>query len=757
MFEVLRRIVQEVNDAPDLQAALELTVQRVRSAMQVDAATVYFREPEQDELLLMAADGVPRKAIGKVRVPVGHGLVGLVAERAEPVNLEDAPSHPRYQGTWDTGEKVFRSFLGVPLIQHRQVLGVLVVRNRARRRFEESEVTFLVTLAAQLAGAISHAEASGGVAHLVKEVGDTEFILRGVPGSPGLAIGTARVVYPAAKLEAVPDHPVSGVEIEEQERLFREAVAGVQQELRGFQLRMEKVLPEEDLALFEAFSLMLSSDTLIDGTLARIRAGNWAPAALRDTIAEHVRMFENMDDPYLRERAADVRDLGRRILVRLQAQQQETLEVDGPTILVGEELSAAQLAEIPTGHLVGVVSATGSSASHVAILAHALGIPAVMGVADLPAPRLDRQPLVVDGYRGRVYVKPSPVLMGEFRRLVREEDELKAGLAELAELPAETEDGVRIPLQVNTGLLADITPSLRSGAEGVGLYRTEIPFLIREGFPGEDEQYRVYRQVLEAFAPRPVTIRTLDVGGDKPLPYFPIEEDNPFLGWRGIRLTLDHPEIFLLQLRAILRADLGLGNLRLMLPMISDVGEVDDAIALLHKAADELREEGYDVRLPPVGVMIEVPAAVYQMAALARRVDFFSIGTNDLTQYLLAVDRNNPQVADLYNALHPAVLRVVAEIIRRAHECDRPVGVCGEMAGDPGAALVLLGLGIDSLSMSVGSLPRVKWAIRSFDSRSARCVAEAVLGEERAAGVRARLEAALDEAGLGGLIRAGKT
>jgi phosphotransferase system enzyme I (PtsP) len=288
------------------------------------------------------------------------------------------------------------------------------------------------------------------------------------------------------------------------------------------------------------------------------------------------------------------------------------------------------------------------------------------------------------------------------------------------------------------------------------LYRTEVPFLIRDRFPGEEEQRRTYRQVLEAFAPAPVTVRTLDIGGDKMLPYFPIEEDNPFLGWRGIRISLDHPEIFLAQVRAVLRADVGLNNLQLLLPMISNVAEIDSALGLIKRAHQELQDEGEAVEFPRIGVMIEVPSTVYQVPAMAQRVDFFSIGTNDLTQYLLAVDRNNTQVAQLYDTLHPAVLRAIRHVVREAHAAQRPVSVCGEMAGDPAAALLLLGMGIDSLSMSAASLLRVKWVVRTFTQVQMRALLEEADALEDGAAVRALLNRSLEDAGLGGLVRAGR-
>ncbi len=755
MLDTLRRIILEVNAAPDLNQALSIIVQRVKKAIEVDVASVYLSDFQLEQHILMDSDGYNQGSVGRVRLAFGQGLISVVSERAEPLNLEDGSAHPRYLRITETGESNYHGFLGVPIIQHKKVLGVIVLRQRAQRKFAEHEETFLVTLAAQLAGAIIHAEASGGFSRLIRDDSGAAFTLKGLPGAPGVAIGQALVVYPPANLEAIPDRKVIDADVEEMN--FRAAIIDVQREVRAMSRQMADTLPPEELVLFDALALMVGSDDLVEGVVGRIHAGNWAPGALRDTIEELLRAFEGMEDPYLRERATDIRDLGLRILMRVQAlSPTQKFSGDGRVILVGSDIAASHLAEIPPAQLAGVVSARGSSSSHVAILAHALGIPAVMGVADLPVSRLESQRLVIDGYRGQIFVRPTPGAVIEFQRLEREEEQLRAGLQELASLPAETPDGVCMPLYANTGLLADISPSMRSGAEGIGLYRTEVPFLVRDRFPGEDEQKHIYRQVLQGFSPRPVIVRTLDIGGDKVLPYFPVQEDNPFLGWRGIRITLDHPEIFLTQLRAILRASIGLYNLRLMLPMISDVSEVDESLVLIRRAHRELIEDGMPVTMPPVGVMIEVPSAVYQIDALAQRVEFFSVGTNDLTQYLLAVDRNNARVAELYQTLHPAVVRALAQIVEGAHRHGKPVGVCGELAGDPAAAIVLLGLGVDSLSMSVGSLPRVKWVLRSITQVCARALTEQVLQMEKEGEIRALLNNALEEVGLGGLVRAGR-
>jgi phosphotransferase system enzyme I (PtsP) len=753
MLDILRRIIQEVNSAPDLDQALNIIVQRVRESVGVDVASVYLKDMEHEQYVLSATEGLRKNAVGRVRFGLAEGLVGMVSEREEPVNIEDAPSHPRYRFASETGENPYHAFLGVPIIQYGTVLGVLVVRQREHRRFAEQEEAFLVTLAAQLAGAITHAGASGDIAHALQASARVSAVLNGLPGAPGIASGQALVVYPPANLEAIPDRAVTDTDAEIES--FRAAVNAVQDDMRDYANRMSSILPAEELALFDALLMMLGGDSLMGETIERIRAGNWAAGALRETIGQHVRVFESMEDSYMRERASDIRDLGRRILTRIQSDVPGKKEFFPQTILVGEEISVGQLAEIPVENLAAIVSASGSSSSHVAILAHAMGVPAVMGVADMPVGRLDGQMIIADGYRGDVFINPSELVRREYLRLQTEETELTEVLKNVSGQPSVTPDGVNIPLYLNIGLLSSVENEVHDNGDGVGLYRTEIPFLMQDRFPGEELQLRIYRKALEAFSPRPVSLRTLDVGGDKSLSYFPVIEDNPFLGWRGIRISLDHPEIFLTQIRAMLRASVGLNNLTILLPMISTVTELDHALLLITQALGELLEEGEPVVRPPVGIMIEVPSAVYQVSAMAKRVDFFSIGTNDLTQYLLAVDRNNARVAGLYQTLHPAVLGAIKQVIDQAHVLGKPVSVCGEMAGDPAAVLALMGLGVNSLSMSASNLPRVKWVIRSFTQDEARDLLQQAWLLEEPRAIREMYNSVLEQGGLGGLIRPG--
>ena len=721
MLGTLRKIVQEVNAAKDLKAALGIIVLRVREAMGSQVCSVYLLDPELDRFVLMATEGLNKKAIGKVSMAHNEGLVGLVGSREEPLNLEHASEHPRYRYFAETGEERYASFLGAPIIHHRRVMGVLVIQQKERRQFDEGEEAFLVTMSAQLAGVIAHAEATGSIRGLGRQgkgIQETRFI--GIPGAPGAAVGTAVVVLPPADLEVVPDKSIEKHEIKGELALFESALESVRSDMRALSERLASQLRREERALFDVYLMMLD-DSALGGEVTRlIRTGQWAQGALRQVVSDHVMRFEMMDDAYLSERASDVKDIGRRLLGYLQAARKQTLTYPEKTILVSEELSPSMLAEVPEGRLAGMVSVLGSSNSHVAILARAMGIPTVMGAVDLPYSKVDGIEMIIDGTRGEIITNPAKVLREQYLQLVEQERQLSAGLDVLRELPCETIDGHRIPLWVNTGLLADVVRAQERGAEGVGLYRTEVPFMIKERFPSEKEQMAIYREQLEAFHPLPVTMRTLDIGGDKSLPYFPIKEENPFLGWRGIRVTLDHPEIFLLQTRAMLKASAGLNNLRILLPMISGIRELEESLHLIHRAWGEVRDEGLDIEMPPIGVMIEVPAAVYLTRELASQVDFISVGSNDLTQYLLAVDRNNPRVADLYDYLHPAVLEALQRVVNEAHEEGKPVSICGEMAGDPAAAVLLLAMGFDSLSMNATNLPRVKWLLRQISMQTAR-------------------------------------
>ena len=763
MLKILKRIVQDVTTSQHLTEALATLVRCVRTAIYAEAVSVYLIDNKQSEYVLIATDGLNKDAESTVRMSLDRGLIGLVGRREEPINIDNAAAHPDYYYNPLLNEDHLNAFLGVPIIQHRKLYGVLTAQQTTKRCFDDAEEAFLITLAAQLGGMIAHAEATGELAQLTEPhfVGShkqeiSQISLNGIGSVPGVAIGSAVVVYPPADIDAVPRHIIEDVEAEI--AIFYDALQVTRDNMHRLSRRMKSSVSDEEHALFDVYLRILDQESLGAEVAHDIRTEQLgAQAALASVIKRHVQQFENMNDEYLRERASDFRDIGRRVLAELQSSQHEEIDYPRRTILVGEEITAAALAEVPEGQLAGVVSARGSNSSHVAILARAMGVPTIMGVRGLKVEQLSRRAMIVDGYYGHVFISPSKTLLAEYKQLIQKEDELNQSLVSLRDKPAETTDEHRVSLQVNTGLAMDSGMSMSVGAEGVGLYRSEVPFMSRDRFPSEDEQYIIYKQTLKAFAPRSVTMRTLDIGGDKILPYFPIKEDNPYLGWRGIRVTLDHPDVFLLQVRAMMRANEELNNLRIMLPMVTNLSEVDEAVYLINQAYSELLEEGCVIEKPALGVMIEVPAAACQARELAKRVDFLSVGTNDLTQYLLAVDRNNSRVAGLYDSLHPAMLRTLMRIIEGGHSVGVKVGICGEMASDPLAVILLLAMGFDTLSMNSSSLPRVKWVIRNFSLAFARKILADVLELEHPAEIRLYLQRSLEEQGLGDLIRAGKS
>lgn len=746
----LTQVVREVDSAADLDSALRLLVRRTRALMGADVCTVYVTDQAGRRHVVAATDGLSSRVVGNLQFGFGKGLIGRVAEGRQPVNLDRVPPDLDQDFLAQTGASPYQGFLGVPIIHKARVQGVLLIRQRKARRFDDADEAFLTTLAAQLGGAIACARASGEWCPVCRPEDSLPHQIDGLAGAPGLAMGLGLTVIDVGEIDRIPIRTVEDADGEEAR--LTAAIAAVRAEMAALGSDLGGSLTEADRLLFDAYAMLLDSPEILESAASLVRQGNWAPSALSRTIETHAARFDAMEDPYLKERGADLRALGGRVLARLLGESGTPAVGPEPTILVGQRLSAIDIAQTRTGNLVGIVSGDGSSLSHVAILARGLGIPAVMGVSDLPLERLDGQDLVVDGAAGRVHLRLNAAMRRAFETAIENQRSLTEALESIRALPAVTLDGVEIPLLVNAGLSADLEPAAAAGSSGIGLFRSEVPFMLYDRFPSELEQLSLYREALEAMAPLPVTLRTLDAGGDKELPYLPDDGANPALGWRGIRFSLDHPEIFLTQLRAALRADIGLGNLRLLLPMISDLDELERALDLLEQAMCQLSNEDVAIARPPVGVMIEVPAAVYQAEQLARRVDFLSVGTNDLVQYLLATDRNNPRVSMRLGPVHPALLRALQQVVDGAHRAAKKVTVCGEIAGDPAIALLLLGMGFDGLSMSRASLPGVKWAVRGTTLSHMRSLAAQARRCEHPDALRQLLEAGLADIGLERLL-----
>jgi phosphotransferase system enzyme I (PtsP) len=761
MLTTLKRIVQEVNQIPVFDDALSCLAIRLIEALKVDSCSIYLADYEQQHFMLVATEGLAKTAVGQVSIGFSEGLVGLIGQREEPLNISDAQRHPRFKHYPEVKEDNYHAFLGAPIIHQRKVLGVLTLQQQHKRRFSEDEEAFLVTLAMQLAVEIANAKARGSINLLQENIPkDWQKSLKGVPGSSGLASG---VGYLQNMLVSIRNHvPKRSENKQAQVQNYRQAVKQTQADMAVLSERIQGEVPDDVRAIFQLYYHLLDANSLGRGVEKEIKSGWDAPTSLKMVVENYIRQFQAMNDPYMRERAVDVEDMGNRVLANiLGGGSKKTVKREPPkrSILIADEVTAVMLAEFPSEKLMGIVSIRGSNNSHAAIMARAMGVPAVMGLSNIPIALLNEKEILLDGYTGDVIVSPNAIIRHEFDQLVLEEQLLSERIHSEDTLPAITIDNCEIRLFTNAGLSLEAEKNDNPNSDGVGLFRTEIPFMMRERFPTEHEQVELYRALLEAEPNKPFTMRTLDVGGDKPLPYFPISEENPFLGWRGIRLTLDHPEIFLVQIRAMLRASIGLENLSIMLPMITSVSEVSEAKRLIrqafHEVEEEAQEHGESLIMPKIGVMLEVPAVLYQLPQLSKIVDFFSVGSNDLTQYLLAVDRNNPRVAELYDSYHPAVLSALHTIAKHSELLQVPVTVCGELAGEPGGVVLLLAMGYRKLSMNNHNLLKVKWIVRNIHRSSAEQLLAKVLTLDNPQDVRAEINMYLESAGLGGLVRAG--
>ena len=716
LISTLRHLVQEAAIASTPQKRVQGIVARVKSTMGVAVCSLYLADKD-GVLTLVATEGLNPASVGKVRLPIGEGLVGRIAQTQHPLNLESASEDPHFRYFPETGEESFQAFLGAPVVHGGCLVGVLVVEQQARRKFSEEEESFLATVAAHLGAANpTEFQLDGDAAGPAGQEPQTTRRLQGLRAAPGVGIGRIFLLSDGADLMSVPDRKGRGEEIERQQ--FRDAVAATLADLATGQRKVADRVSDELADVFSAYQLILQGDKFSAAVEREISAGQTAAAALRTVVAGYATRFDEMGDEYMRARGEDILNLGSQVFAHLRDSCPAKIGCGEKVVLFGPLVSIADIAAYPVENLAGIVSMDGSALSHTAVLAKALGLPAVMGiglVGDLP----EDEPIIVDGHQGQVLLSPSPAVFDEFSRLIERDQSLLEDLAKLRDQRAETPDGFRVHLYANTGLLADMTPGLRHGAEGIGLYRSEIPFLVRSSFPSEDEQCEVYRTVLEAYAGKPVCMRTLDVGGDKPLPYYLVAEKNPALGWRGVRFTLDNSAIFMTQIRAMLRASDGLDNLQIMLPMVSSVAEVDAFTVLLESAREQLQDEGMMADRPKIGIMAEVPAVIPILPFLRGKIDFVSIGSNDLSQYLLALDRENPRVADRFDHLHPAVLHAIQEIADHTRALGIPLSICGEMAADPCAVVLLLGMSLENLSMSASSIPRIKWLLRSVSTAAA--------------------------------------
>jgi len=697
----------------DVQQSLQAIVELLAAHFRSDVCSLYQLDEARGELFLRATKGLRAEAIGRTVLRLGEGLVGTIAETRMPLALESAQEDERFMFRPETGEEIYQSFLGVPLIRARTLLGVLVVQHRERRRYSAEEVEHCETVA-QFLSEMLHQVA--GEAPARGETG-TQGALRlsGLPLSPGLAVGTAvlylkdivirrwRAEDPSAELVRV-----------------KVALQDLEGALDALMHEPDAVADPEMRELLEA-DLMLARDTgwraKIEAAIGRGLSAEAAVQIVREDLRERINAVSN---DYIRARLMDLDDLSHRLLAALTGEDRRGLSdaLTPDSILVCRSLGTAEMLQIGQQGLAGLVVVDSTPSSHLAIIANSLKIPALGQIPGALTELGDGDRVILDAVNGQLIARPNAAVVAEFETHIaarRSRDE--AHVISRSDRPCESRDGVAMQVMANAGLLLDLEEIARIGVQGVGLYRTEMAFLVRPDLPSVEEQARLYRQVYDRMGERPVVFRTLDVGSDKKLPYLDDQhmEANPALGWRAIRVGLDRPELLRDQVRALLMAAEG-RPLRLMFPMVSEVGEFEAARSLAQAALDDHLSGGSVAPAPwEIGVMIEVPALLWDLEALLARVDFASVGTNDLFQFLYAADRNNARTEHRFEVLTPANLRILSAIAATAGRLGKPVSVCGELAGTPLGAIALAGCGFRTFSMSAARVARIESVLRDLD------------------------------------------
>lgn len=750
---ILEDILETIASSESPEQSLDSIVRMIAERFHIDVCSVYVYNPYGNNLTLKATVGLNSESVGVIEMDVDEGLTGLVIETMAPVFIKNPSTHPRYKYYEGSGEEAYKTYLGVPLIYHKKVLGTLVVQTLADVGIKETDIHLFKTIASQIAATIAYSI----LAQDQQRMKDTHALkppeektaarkaslrpthLNGEPVSDRVAFGYAHYASETIDFDQIHRIHITDVasEINRLERAIESAADQIKQvadNARG--------ISDQDKAIIEAHLMFLADKSLKKKIIARINENLSAGYALKKVIMAYADMFKAIDDAYLSDRSEDILDIGRRVLANLvgingDSDQAFTRE----TIIVASDISPVDLLAIRQPNLKGIVLSKGGRTSHTVIMAKSLEIPIVIGVEGLFDTVQNGDFLIVDGVSGLVYANPIPEIREKYERRQEKNRQALKKLKGLRDLPAQTTDGGLLRMGANIGLLSDIMLARRYGADHIGLYRTEFPFLLRKSFPSEQEQTALYTRVLKKSQGRAVTIRTFDVGGDKFLSYMDYpKEDNPFLGWRSIRLSLDLEDVFRTQIRSILRAS-AFGKIRLLFPMISGIEEIRKVVTLVDQEKEKLDQDtiAYD-RDIELGIMVEVPAAVPILDRLLRYVDFVNVGTNDLIQYLLAVDRNNKKVAVHFNALHPSVIATVAQIVSVCKTFNKPLFICGEAAAVKESIFLFIGMGVDHISMVPAAIPGAKQFIRSVSQADAQKALKTCLAMEDAGEIAAYLK-----------------
>ena len=720
---LLKRLRDTMARGVSPEETLGEVVRLVANEMVAEVCSIYILRAGE-VLELFATQGLNPTAVHRTRLRVGEGLVGDIAAHGRPLALDDAQSHPQFAYRPETGEEVYHSLAGVPILRAGRVLGVLAVQNRTRRQYDEEEIETLQTIAMVLAEMVAAGHlVSPNEVQQVDGLGLLPLRIDGVQLTTGVAIGRAVLHEPRIVIQRV-----VAEDLHAEQKRFEEALGSVRDDVDRM-LEAHDMQSGEHREVLETFRMFVDDRGWRERVREAIGSGLTAEAGVQRAFDDVRARLRQLTDPYIRERLSDLQDLTNRLLLRLtgKAAAEPSTQPDD-VIVIARDMGPAELLDYDRARLRGVVLEEGSAMSHVAIVARALDIPVVGRAPDVLSRVEPGDAIVVDGDSAQVLVRPAEDVLQTVYAAIEARTARKRKYAALRDLPSASRDQARIGLHMNAGLLIDMQHLEETGADGIGLYRTEIPFMVRSEFPDVEAQAWLYGRVLDIADGRPVTFRTLDVGGDKVLPYVDsFGDDNPAMGWRAIRIGLDRPAMLRRQLRALIQAANG-RPLSVMFPMIADVSELTAARRLLDLELERARRRG----LPEpdrlrVGIMFEVPALAWQLDSLLPQVDFVSIGTNDLMQFLFAADRGNTRVAGRYDTLSPALLRLLHFVVEKTRPVGVDLAVCGEMAGRPVEALALLAIGVRTLSMSPASIGPVKAMIRSLDLAEASAFVSAAL------------------------------
>ncbi len=706
---LLRRLHDVMAGPGDVQSRLDQIVRSIAANMVAEVCSVYFMR--EDVLELVATEGLNAEAVHKTTLHMGEGLVGLIAQQARAVALSDAQSHPNFAYRPETGEEVYHSLMGVPILRAGRVIGVLVVQNRTMRDYTDEEVEAMQTIAMVLAEMANAALRPSEDAPAPAPASDLPFRISGLTLNEGLARGVIVLHEP---LVVVEQHVAQNIEVEKQR---------MDQGLEELRTQIDGLLSNatpggEPTEILQTYRMFANDRGWITRLYEAVESGLTAEAAVERVQVDTRARMSQVTDPFLRERLHDLEDLANRLLRHLTGRVVtaafETLPEDA--IIVARNMGPAELLEYDRGRLRALLLEEGTPASHVAIVARALQIP-VIGLLDRLLDRVEPgDTALIDADNGQVFVRPSDDVRHAFEQNLSLREAQEAEYASHREEPATTRDGTQVRLNINAGLLVDLPQLDETGADGIGLYRTELHFMVRASLPNISTQAEFYGRVLTQANGRPVVFRTLDVGGDKVLPYLRrYDDENPAMGWRAIRLALDRPVLLRMQLRALIKAAAG-HELNVMFPMIAEVAEFAAAKELLDREVARWARlnEPQPSRIR-VGTMLEVPSLAWQLPALLPIVDFVSIGSNDLMQFLFASDRGNPRLSGRYDVLSPAALSFLRDVVRRCDDANVAVSLCGEAAGHPVDAMALIGLGLRDISMTPAAVGRVKVMVQSLD------------------------------------------